>query len=139
MSTKNELILNYLRQIFTNVRIKNLVEIRGADRTPEGYEIAPAAFWTGLLMEPSVRDVILETISSWGKKDRIFLNQAVLSLNINQMGPRNKTYGYWIDHFGRLALKGLKKRNLGEEILFKDFFDSVMDKGPFSLIGQNLE
>ena len=139
VSTKNELILNYLRQIFTNVRIKNLVEIRGADRTPEGYEIAPAAFWTGLLMEPSVRDVILETISSWGIKDRIFLNQAVLSLNINQMGPCNKTYGYWIDHFGRLALKGLKKRNLGEEILFKDFFYSVMDKGPFSLIGQNLE
>ena len=139
VSTKNELILNYLRQIFTNVRIKNLVEIRGADRTPEGYEIAPAAFWTGLLMEPSVRDVILETISSWGTKDRIFLNQAVLSLNINQMGPCNKTYGYWIDHFGRLALKGLKKRNLGEEILFKDFFYSVMDKGPFSLIGQNLE
>ena len=139
VSTKNELILNYLRQIFTNVRIKNLVEIRGADRTPEGYEIAPAAFWTGLLMEPSVRDVILETISSWGIKDRNFLNQAVLSLNINQMGPCNKTYGYWIDHFGRLALKGLKKRNLGEEILFKDFFYSVMDKGPFSLIGQNLE
>ena len=136
-ATKNKLILNYLRQIFTNVRIKNLVEIRGADRTPEGYEIAPAAFWTGLLMEPSVRGVILDTISSWGTKDRIFLNQAGLSLNINQMGPRNKTYGYWIDHFGRLALKGLKKRNLGEETLFKGFFDSVMNEGPFSLSGQN--
>ena len=137
-ATKNKLILNYLRQIFTNVRIKNLVEIRGADRTPEGYEIAPAAFWTGLLMGPSVRDVILDTISSWSTKDRIFLNQAGLSLNINQMGPCNKTYGYWIDHFGRLALKGLKKRDLGEEILFKGFFNSVMNKGPFSLRGQNL-
>jgi len=136
---KNNLILSYLRQIFTNVRIKNLVEIRGADRTPEGYEIAPAAFWTGLLMGPSVRDVILDTISSWSAKDRIFLNQAGLSLNINQLGPCNKTYGYWIDHFGRLALKGLKKRNLGEEILFKGFFDSVMNKGPFSLSGQNRE
>ena len=135
--TKKTIILSYLRQIFTNVRIKNLVEIRGADRTPEGYEIAPAAFWTGLLVEPSVRDVILETISSWGTKDRVFLNQAGLSLNINQMGPCNKTYGYWIDHFGRLALEGLKKRNLGEEILFKEFFDSVMSEGPFSLSGQN--
>ena len=35
-----------LHQIFTNVRIKNLVEIRGADRTPRGYEMAPVAFWT---------------------------------------------------------------------------------------------
>jgi len=136
---KNNLILSYLRQIFTNVRIKNLVEIRGADRTPEGYEIAPAAFWTGLLMGPSVRDVILDTISSWSTKDRIFLNQAGLSLNINQLGPCNKTYGYWIDHFGRLALKGLKKRNLGEETLFKGFFDSVMNEGPFSLRGQRRE
>lgn len=136
---KNNLILSYLRQIFTNVRIKNLVEIRGADRTPEGYEIAPAAFWTGLLMEPSVRADISDTISLWGTKDRILLYEAGLSLNINQMGPCNKTYGYWINHFGRLALKGLKKRNLGEENLFKDFFESVMKYGSFSLSGQNLE
>ena len=136
---KNDLILNYLRQIFTNVRIKNLVEIRGADRTPEGYEIAPAAFWTGLLMGPSVRSDILDTISSWCTKDRILLNEAGLSLNINQMGPCNKTFGYWINHFGCLALKGLEKRNLGEEKLFKDFFDPVMNEGPFSLSSQNRE
>ncbi len=136
---KNNLILSYLRQIFTNVRIKNLVEIRGADRTPEGYEIAPAAFWTGLLMEPSVRADTSDTISSWGTKDRILLYEAGLSLNINQMGPCNKTFGWWINHFGRLALKGLKKRNLGEENLFRDFFESVMNDGSFSLSGQNHE
>ena len=72
-------------------------------------------------MEPSVRDHILNTISLWGTKDRILLNEAGLSLNINQAGPFDKTFGYWINHFGRLALKGLKKRNLGEENLFKDF------------------
>ena len=138
-ATKNKLILNYLRQIFTNVRIKNLVEIRGADRTPEGYEIAPAAFWTGLLMEPSVRDNVLGTISLWSIKDRILFNEAGLSLNINQAGPFNKAFGYWINHFGRLALKGLKKRDLGEENLFKGFFDSVMNEGPFSLSGQRRE
>ncbi len=136
---KKKLILSYLRQIFTNVRIKNLVEIRGADRTPEGYEIAPAAFWAGLLMEPSVRDNILDTISLWSTKDRILLNEAGLSLNINHTGPFNKTFGYWINHFGRLSLKGLKKRDLGEENLFKDFFDSVMHEGPFSLSGQRCE
>ena len=138
-AAKRKLILLYLRQIFTNVRIKNLVEIRGADRTPEGYEIAPAAFWTGLLMESSVRDNILDTISSWSTKDRVLLNEAGLSLNINQAGPLNKTFGYWINYFGRLALKGLKRRDLKEENLFKFFFDSVMNEGPFSLIGQKHE
>ena len=61
-------ILTFLRQVFTNVRIKNLVEIRGADRTPEGFEIAPAAFWTGLLMDKSIRKTTLDTVSSWGKR-----------------------------------------------------------------------
>ena len=40
-NAKEKVILSYLRQIFTNVRIKNLVEIRGADRTPEGYMKLP--------------------------------------------------------------------------------------------------
>ncbi|MFL3007618.1 MAG: glutamate-cysteine ligase family protein, partial [Candidatus Neomarinimicrobiota bacterium] len=103
-------ILSFLRQIFTNVRIKNLVEIRGADRPPEGFEIAPAAFWTGLLMDKSVRENILATVSSWERKDRVLLNDASFALNTSQMGPSNKTYGYWISYFGELALNGLKKR-----------------------------
>ena len=43
-----------LHQIFTNVRIKNLVEVRGADRTPRGHEMAPVAFWTGFFIANSL-------------------------------------------------------------------------------------
>ena len=132
-------ILTFLRQVFTNVRIKNLVEIRGADRTPEGFEIAPAAFWTGLLMDKSIRKTTLDTVSSWKREDRAFLNNAGFSLNTSQKGPKNKTYGYWIDYFGQLALNGLKKRKLGEEKLFNVFFDAIKKHGPFSLQSQNRE
>jgi len=132
-------ILTFLRQVFTNVRIKNLVEIRGADRTPEGFEIAPAAFWTGLLMDKSIRKTTLDTVSSWKREDRAFLNNAGFSLNTSQKGPKNKTYGYWIDYFGQLALNGLKKRKLGEEKLFNVFFDAIKKHGPFSLQSQNCE
>ena len=83
-------ILTFLRQVFTNVRIKNLVEIRGADRTPEGFEIAPAAFWTGLLMDKSIRKTTLDTVSSWKREDRALLNNAGFSLNTNQKGPSKK-------------------------------------------------
>ena len=130
-------ILGFLRQIFTNVRIKDLVEIRGADRTPEGFEIAPAAFWTGLLIEKSVRESVLKTISSWTKKDRINLNNAGLYLDKDQIGPNKKTYGTWIEYFGELALKGLKRRNYGEEHLLKNFLSIVIDNGPFTLQKQN--
>ena len=132
-------ILTFLRQVFTNVRIKNLVEIRGADRTPEGFEIAPAAFWTGLLMDKSTRKTTLDTVSSWKREDRTLLNNAGFSLNISQKGPSNKTYGYWIDYFGQLALAGLKKRKLGEEKLFNVFFEAIKKDGPFSLQSQNCE
>ena len=132
-------ILTFLRQVFTNVRIKNLVEIRGADRTPEGFEIAPAAFWTGLLMDRSIRKTTLDTVSSWKREDRTLLNNAGFSLNISQKGPSNKTYGYWIDYFGQLALAGLKKRKLGEEKLFNVFFEAIKKDGPFSLQSQNCE
>ena len=132
-------ILSFLRQVFTNVRIKNLVEIRGADRTPEGFEIAPAAFWTGLLMEKSILKTTLDTVSSWEREDRALLNNAGFSLNTSQKGPRNKTYGHWIDYFSQLALNGLKKRNLGEEKLFNVFFEAVKKDGPFSLQSQNRE
>ena len=132
-------ILTFLRQVFTNVRIKNLVEIRGADRTPEGFEIAPAAFWTGLLMDKSIRKTTLDTVSSWKREDRALLNNAGFSLNTSQKGPSNKTYGYWIDYFGQLALNGLKKRKLGEEKLFNIFFETIKKDGPFSLQSQNRE
>jgi len=128
-----------LRQVFTNVRIKNLVEIRGADRTPEGFEIAPAAFWTGLLMDKSIRKTTLDIVRSWRKKDRALLNDAGFLLKTSQMGPSNKTYGYWIDYFGQLALDGLKNRKFGEEKLFNVFFDAVKKDGPFSLKSQSRE
>ena len=126
-------ILELLRQIFTNVRIKDLVEIRGADRTPEGFEIAPAAFWTGLLTEKYVRDIVIETTSHWTKQDRLFLNNSALSLNKDQKGPSKKKYGDWIDYFSELALEGLRRRQFGEEHLLEDYLKIVKEKGPFTL------
>ena len=132
-------ILTFLRQIFTNVRLKNLVEIRGADRTPEGFEIAPAAFWVGILHDDFIRSKVLEEISSWNKKDRYLLNQSSLYLDKNKIGPKNKIYGEWIEFFGGLALEGLKVRSNKDHCLFEDFFNIIISEGPFSLQAQKHE
>ena len=126
-------ILTFLRQIFTNVRLKNLVEIRGADRTPEGFEIAPAAFWVGILHDDFIRSKVLKEISSWNKQDRYLLNQSSLYLDKNQIGPKERTYGEWIKFFGELALEGLKIQSNKEHSLFEDFFNIIISEGPFSL------
>tara|TARA_Y100001960_G_scaffold206568_1_gene215617 strand:+ start:6704 stop:7939 length:1236 start_codon:yes stop_codon:yes gene_type:complete len=126
-----------LHQIFTNVRLKNLVEIRGADRPPKGYEMAPVAFWTGLLTEKSVREEILSIIIKWSISDRNKLNKAANSLDSSQTGPDDRSYGYWNKWIGEMAIKGLNLRGYNESHLFKNYFNIVLKNGPLGIQTQN--
>jgi len=122
-----------LHQIFTNVRLKNLIEVRGADRAPFGYELAPVAFWTGLLTVAEIRDEVLSTILTWNIEERLSWNSTARYLDDSTIGPEGKSYYHWNKWAGELALKGLEKRGLGEEKYFCDYFDIVLTDGPFSL------
>ena len=135
---RDEDINSCLHQIFTNVRIKRFIEVRGSDRPPLGYEMAPVAFWTGVLTEDSIRKKILDEISTWSFEDRIKFNNASLSLDGNALTVKGKKYSYWNSWFGELAILGLKNRGLGEEVLFEKFFKIIAEKGPFSLQLQKL-
>jgi len=125
-----------LHQIFTNVRIKNLVEVRGSDRTPIDFEIAPAAFWTGILLDQKIRIRIIKILKNWTLEDRKIFNKCAKILDFNQLGPQNKSFREWISIIGKISMEGLEKRNLNEVHLFKNFFDIVMEKGPFGLQNQ---
>ena len=120
-----------LHQIFTNVRLKNLVEVRGADRPPLDYEMTPVAFWTGLLTEKSVRDEVLSVVIKWPLNDRHDWNKTASRLDSSQPGPDGKSYGEWNEWIGEMALKGLESRGLNESHLFQSFFNIVLEKGPF--------
>jgi glutamate--cysteine ligase len=125
-----------LHQIFTNVRLKNLVEVRGSDRPPLGYEMAPVAFWTAILTVKSIRDELLSVVRNWTVEDRHKFNKASLVLDDSHIGPNGKTYSEWNKLVGDLALAGLKERGLEEEKFFDSFFEIVMEKGPFGLQAQ---
>ena len=125
-----------LHQIFTNVRIKNLVEVRGADRTPDSYEIAPAAFWAGILTDEKTRKNILKILKDWTVQDRKIFNRCSRVLDRKQMAPQNKSFGEWVDIIGHIAIEGLKNRNRAEVHLFKNFFEQVKQKGPFGIQDQ---
>tara|TARA_Y100000768_G_scaffold157702_1_gene117694 strand:- start:5825 stop:7063 length:1239 start_codon:yes stop_codon:yes gene_type:complete len=128
-----------LHQIFTNVRLKSLVEIRGADRTPKGFEIAPAAFWVGLLLSDEIREEAHSIVKCWSQKDRTAFNNCAFSLDLEQEGPLEESYGYWINLFSELSIRGLVNRGLNEEKYFEDFHGRVLDHGPFSLQIQSYE
>lgn len=142
LETSNQLrkedIQAALHQIFTNVRLKDLVEVRGADRPPTGHEMAPVAFWTSVLTVKSVRNQILSVVKNWSLEDRHKFNKASMTLDDSQLGPDGKSYREWNQWIGGLALEGLNERGLGEEKYFESFFELVMEKGPFGLQAQNL-
>ena len=133
---RDEDIKTALHQIFTNVRLKDLVEVRGSDRTPIGYEMAPVAFWTGILTVNSVRDQILSVVKNWTIEERNDFNKAALILDDEQIGPNGDTYREWNMWAGDLAIAGLQERGLREERFFNEFFSIVKSQGPFSLQSQ---
>ena len=126
-----------LHQVFTNVRYKHLVEVRGADRPPLGHELAPIAFWTGLLTTDKTREKALDVVKQWSSQERASWNKSALNLDSSQIGPNGKSFEYWNKWAGELALEGLAERGKNEESYFKHFFESVLSDGPFSLQVQN--
>ena len=128
-----EIIKFYLQQIFTNVRLKEVLEVRGADRTPFGHELAPVAFWTGILTDDNIKNVILNEISQWTKNDRIKLNIAAHTLDSSQEGPANRSFSHYIDWISKISIEGLKNRNLGEEVYLESFIKTINEKGPYTL------
>jgi glutamate--cysteine ligase len=104
-------ILTALHQIFTHVRFKNVIEVRGMDRPPRGYEMAPVALWTGILMVSETRKEIMEILEKWSVNDRKTLRKTVEKIDITQLGPNGKTLEDWIRTFCKLAITGLKIRS----------------------------
>jgi glutamate--cysteine ligase len=124
-----------LHQIFTHVRFKkHVLEIRGTDRPPTGFEIAPAAFWVGLLTVDSIRDQLVKIFSQWSLDERKIANANASSLSISNIGPAGKNMMEWINIFSVLAIDGLKIRSESlhidnEQDLFTPYLKMINERG----------
>ena len=126
-----------LHQIFTNVRLKTLIEIRDVDCLPFEYITAPVAFLTGLIENRSFRRELLSEFSSWTKQERKTWNEFALQLDIDKGSLKNKNYIDWIKWVAEIAIDGLEQRKLGEEKYFIDYYQNIIDNGPLSIQMQN--
>ena len=106
----DDAIQTALHQIFTHVRFKNVIEIRGCDKPPAGFELAPAAFWTGLLLDDGIQDEIYSIVKKWTQIERMELIERAFYLKLNQPGPQNKSIKEWIGKLCGLSMRGLKNR-----------------------------
>lgn len=129
----DDIIQLALHQLFTHVRFKKVVEIRNADRPPQGSELAPVAFWVGLLYSDNVRHAVLEIVNSWTKEEREQLNNAAGQLSIDIPGPGHKTIRKWIEDFSDLAFRGLGERQKdnpkSEGVFLERYLDTLLKGG----------
>ena len=121
-----------LHQIFTNVRLKNLIELRDIDCLPIEYSMAPVAFTSGLINEISIRERLLDVFNNWTFTEKVSWNKLASSLDGNKIGPNNKKFIDWIKFFSELSLEGLAKRGFGEEKYFLGFFENIISNGTLS-------
>ncbi|MDP7036858.1 MAG: glutamate-cysteine ligase family protein [Candidatus Marinimicrobia bacterium] len=106
----NENIQSVLHQIFTHVRFKNVLEVRGADRPPFGFELAPAAFWCGLLTAEKTRDELFERVQEWSSAEKLSLVKSSEKLDLNKLGPEGKSFSQWLSIISDYAIQGLDER-----------------------------
>ena len=126
-----------LHQIFTNVRLKTLIEIRDVDCLPFENIIAPVAFLTGLIENRFYREKLVNEFLSLTKQERKTWNKLALELDIDKTSFKNKKYIDWIKWIAELSIQGLQQRKLGEEKYFIDFYQNIIDNGPLSIQMQN--
>lgn len=68
---------NHLTTLFPDVRIKQFMEMRGADAGPWRQLCALPAFWTGLLYDDAALEAASSLVSGWSDEDRLSLMMTV--------------------------------------------------------------
>ena len=128
-----KILKNTLRQIFTNVRFKNILEIRSADTPPFGFELAPVSFIKGLFRNQNSIDKLLNICNQWKKQDRKELIEFSKNLDLDQIWNGKKII-YWCELLLEISINGLNSK---EFIYLNSFNNEFLKNGPFTLSIQN--
>ena len=126
-----------LHQIFTNVRLKNLIEVRDIDCLPVNSIMAPVAFVTGLIDASMIREKLLLILNSWTLEDKLLWNDLAKCLSGDVDGPGGKSFLDWVKIISEISIGGLKARKYGEEKYFSNFSENILLHGPLSFQKQN--
>ena len=124
---------NHLSTIFPEVRLKQFLEMRGADGGPWKSLCALPAFWTGLLYDSSSLDAAWDLVKDWSAEQRWQLRTDVPKLAL-----KAQTGGRTLRDVARECLKiaraGLDGRGIigcrqRSESLFLDALDEIVEFG----------
>jgi glutamate--cysteine ligase len=101
---------DHLSTIFPEVRLKQFLEMRGADMGDEGHVVALSAFWTGLLYDEISLEAAWELVKNWTQEDRDYLRREVPRLGLDTPFDRSNIFDSAAQAVG-IAEAGLVRRN----------------------------
>jgi len=101
--------------VFTDVRIKRFLEMRGADAGSPAMMLAHSAFWTGLLYDPAAQAAALSLVNEAPWQEYAAMRAAVPREGLRAKAPRGTALDLARQAVA-IADQGLRARGLGEEI-----------------------
>ena len=101
---------DHLSTIFTDVRLKTYIEMRGADAGNYRSLCALPAFWAGILYCSDCLEESISIIEKWNYDDIMSFQQSVYKIGLDaKIGNKN---GWEIaEEFLKISSKGLKSRS----------------------------
>lgn len=125
---------NHITTAFPDVRLKQYIEMRGADAGSPEMMLAMSAFWTGLLYDSSTLIAAEKLVKEYSWQEYIELRPQVIKSGLSLLlGKEN------LRHFAKrvlaLAAEGLKKRNLQnatgqDEQVYLEPLHEIVNGGP---------
>jgi len=101
---------DHLSTLFPEVRLKQFLEMRGADMGDEAHVVALSAFWTGLLYDDIALEGAWELVRNWTNDDREHLRREVPRLGLDTPFDRSSLFDVAAQAVG-IAEAGLVRRN----------------------------
>ena len=102
---------NHITTIFTEVRLKKIIELRGADGGPWARVCALPAFWTGILYNNENLDDIWNLVKDWKFNDIQNFYKEVREKGMNASTPDAESLINFSEKILNFSSDGLQKRN----------------------------
>jgi glutamate--cysteine ligase len=100
--------VDHLTTLFPEVRVKRVLEVRGADVVPLPLMIALPAIWVGILYDASAREAAAELTRRWKFSDLLQFQAEVARHALRAKGPGGVTALELARDLVRIARSGLK-------------------------------
>jgi glutamate--cysteine ligase len=129
----------HLSTLFPEVRLKQYIEIRGADAQASGMVLAVPALWVGILYDRDARQAAWELVRDWKMAERFELHQDICRLGLNARLRGTAILGM-AQELVRIALEGLRRQ--GEDLaMMESLKELILKQGrtPADLLLQKWE